>query len=176
MIDARETERLLRKWGRWFGPPPPAEWDEEDTGFGQVNVLQAAIERLRVAPAPILEEPVLGERVVRKRTRNGAWEPTMVAQRYTAKGRPSRPVVGERVWHPDPEAARVERLHAKLYRANRLRGVVLRIEYCSRDRLVDKCANVGRAMDMPGFRRRRFHYELGQARAWFAEHWMPPTE
>lgn len=159
-MDATQLEQLLRKWGRVFGPAPAAEWDEDDSG-GSGGLTQDLLRKLRVGLAAVGAEPVLGETVVR-----AAGTRDVVRTHFTAKGRESQG--GTRVWTPDPEAERVECAALRLYRYNRLQGVVLRFEYCYRGRHSEKAQLVATCLEMPDLKVRRYRQELDIARAWMA--------
>ena len=122
-----ELERLLRKWGRVFGPPPPSEWDEESSdGAGALTSI--AMQIVRVGVAAIKPEP-FGE-----------------GMGYTAKGKPSEG--GASRWQPDLEADAVEQAWLQVYRSDRLQGVVMKFYFCARGPLKSKLPVIREAAEI----------------------------
>ena len=138
-----ELERLLRKWGRVFGPPPPSEWDEESSG-GAGALTSIAMQIVRVGVAAIKPEP-FGE-----------------GMGYTAKGKPSEG--GSSRWQPDLEADAVEQAWLQVYREDKLQGVVIRMHYCLRGRLREKLPLIRDAAEVRRIGLRRAYYVLDDAR------------
>lgn len=129
ILHSADLEQILRRWGRVFGQPPPREWDE-DSSHGQGALTSVLLSRLHVGE---------GATTARARRRppwidpaTGALVPQHIAgeKHITARGKASR--CGSAPWSPGSEVDAVERAALQLYRFNRLRGVVLRVEYCMR--------------------------------------------
>lgn len=113
------AEQALRHWGRVYGPPPAAEW-EEDSSHGSGALTGCLIEFLRVG---IVHGP---ERA-----------------RITARGRES--TSGTKPMKAHPLADTVDHLVCVLYSQDRRAAVALRAQYCLRGSLGDKCAWVASA-------------------------------
>lgn len=152
-----ELERRLRFWGWHLGPPRAKEWDE-DSSHGSGGLMQAAIDRARVAIEPIRDEPAMHGRWVRDEG-GKRWEPS----RWTAKGKPSEG--GAHVWTPPPDAEEVEVAVLALHRLHHLRACCLRAHYCLRDgaKLGAKWAgqSAGIAITV-----RRYRNEIDLGRQW----------
>jgi hypothetical protein len=120
-----ELEIRLRKWGRVFGPPPPAEWDEEKSGTRGAK-LPILLGGARLGMMTLTDEPLI----------HGKWlkgpfgDKEFVPTRWTAKGKQSDS--GRGVWHPDPDADGVEQVMLELYRIHPVRACALRAHYCLR--------------------------------------------
>jgi hypothetical protein len=164
MTISPEIEALLRKWGRVFGTDPPREWDEDETEEASGGAA-TVISRLHLSvgigsrtlrtPRPVWIDPKTGAVVPEWR-------------RLTARGKETRSH-RESSWNPDPDAERVELAALDLYRLDRLRGVVLRVEYCLRGaRQRDKARFVGGCEGVERISLRRYRHELDIARPWIA--------
>ena len=152
-----ELERRLRWWGRWFGPAPAKEWDE-DSSHGSGGLMQAAINRARVGIAPIVDEPALHGRWTGA-GKDRRWEP----ERWTAKGKPSKG--GAPVWNPHPEADEVEVAVLMLHRMHHLRACCLRAHYCLRGGAKFGARWAGEASSLV-ITVRRYRSELDLGRQW----------
>jgi hypothetical protein len=87
----------------------------------------------------------------------------------TARGKESRG--GTRPWNASQDSERVEVAALDLYAFNRLRGVVLRVEYCLRARQREKAVYVGSTEGIDErITLRRYRHELDFARQWMAGH------
>lgn len=170
---AMELERLLRHWGRVFGQAAyqPPEWDAPDdaepcslTG----EPMGEALRMLRVGPVPARDQPVLAERLRRRRAAGGKEVVDTVDLRYTARGRETRAPWQQRAWHPDHDAERVERAALALYRVSRVRAVVLRVHYHYRVPLKFKAAWAGQSVRQ-ALSKRKYKAELELGRAWIRE-------
>lgn len=113
------AEHALRHWGMVYGPPPPAEW-EEDSSLGSGALTGCLIEFLRVG---IVHGP---ER-----------------KRITARGRES--AGGSKPMKAHPLADQVDHLVCVLYAQDRRAAVALRAQYCLRGAFKEKCAWVAGA-------------------------------
>lgn len=161
-MDRVELERLLRKWGRWFGQLPPREWDE-DSSQGVGMLTGVLLQRMRVGVAAVGVEPVLAERTIR----GPHGEAVTIRQAFTAKGKQSEG--GERPWLPDLEAEGVEVAALHLYRYDRMRAVVLRCDYCLYGpRREVKLPVAQKCLDFPKLGMRRYRMELDLAKEWMA--------
>lgn len=161
-MDRKELERLLRYWGRWFGAPPPPEWDEDDSGT--VGVLtDNLLDRMRVGLAAIGSEPIMGERVERHGN-----QVELLSQRFTAKGRQSEG--GAKPWTPPPDAERVELAALDLYRYDRMRGLALRVHYLAgRMRLRERPPILAGYLGVKTMKLRTYRAELELAREWMGK-------
>lgn len=168
-----ELEQLLRHWGRVFGNAAlrPPEWEPPD-GVDPESLtgepMGEALRRLRVGPVPASAQPVLAERLRRRRAKGGKELVEVVDLRYTAQGRESRAAWQQRQWHPDRDADRVERAALELYRTVRIRAVVLRVHYHYRWPLSDKARLAGYLLRQ-AVSKRRYKSELGLARGFVRE-------
>jgi hypothetical protein len=156
-----ELESLLRLWGRVFGTAPPREWDE-DTSEGAAGATSSLLGKLHVG---------IGSRTLQIR-KPVVWinpETGAVVRQWrqlTARGKETRRVHAP-IWNPNPEAERVELAALDLYRIDRLRGVVIRMEYCLRGaRQRDKARFVGACEGVERITLRRYRHELDFGRAW----------
>lgn len=166
-MNADELERLLRRWGRVFGTAPPREWDEDSSG--SLGALTSVLmSRMHVG---------IGSQAGEKQKRpvwidpeTGAVIPNYIpgVRRITARGKESASTM--RPWNPDTDAEFVELAALDLYRYDRMRGVVIRLEYCCRGhRQKDKAAWVGACEGIDErITLRRYRHELDFARQWMA--------
>jgi len=161
-----EVARLLRKWGRIFGPSRIAEWDE-DSSMGLGGRSDALVQLLRVGKgaqsllqgrSPVWTRDADGKRVLDR----AAMAP------HQCFGVESR-VSGERPWIVDPEAEYIDRLWCQLHRENEVPAIVLRVEYCiygprrMKVRWVNNCEGIERVS------LRRYASHLETARDWMAD-------
>lgn len=168
MSEDFDLERLLRRWGRVFGPPPEREWDEDSSGSAG-GLTANLMAQLHVGLGHV-GDAAKPKRHVWTNPETGAKVPMDIPgmRRITARGRetrnPHRPP-----WSPDPEAESVEVAALDLYRYDALRGVVLRIEYCLRGfKQRERAVLVGRVEGMERITLRRYRHELDRAREWMA--------
>lgn len=153
-----ELKRLLRHWGRSFGPAPTSEWDEDSSGDlgGSTHVL------LRVVRVGTRKDAVA------TKTRSfvgsdGALRtekaPENICYGVQSRGGP-KPIT----MSPDAEA--VELAWFDLYRKEPIRALVLRMEYCGfRAPQKERAAWVGRAAETR-ITTRRYRHELDMAHVW----------
>jgi hypothetical protein len=164
MIDRSELNKLLKLWGGWYGQAPAPEWDE-DSSEDLVSLTGSLQDRLRVGMAAVGVEPVLAERHIRKRDGSVV----TIRQAFTAKGKETPCGVKPFNWYPPPDAERVELAALDLYRYDRTRGVVLRIEYCTgRARQRERVPVVAKCLEIDRLTLRRYRMELDLAREWMA--------
>ena len=104
-----DLERALRKWGRVFGEPKPAEWDESASEWGVSETSEVT--------GTVLQMIRVGMRYAKQ------------ARKLTAYGKASRGGLRPS-WSPDPEAQRIEDAWLRLYRAEPLQAAALRAKYC----------------------------------------------
>lgn len=160
MLTAEDIEERLRLWGRIFGERS-REYDEPSSGtlrgsmssvLGRVHIGEGLSARRRRK----LREYLDAKGVVRKE----------FAPEFRVAGKETRTTSD--VWNPPRELMEVEEAAIDLYHFNRLRGVVLRVEYCVRFRLqrekavmVGKCEGIDERITL-----RRYRHELDYARMW----------
>jgi hypothetical protein len=171
-MQADDVEQLLRRWGRWFGEAPPAEWDEDSSGTeqGQTHVLlQAMRVDGRVALALDTRLAKLRDRLRRRAAseirKSGEFSDSREAfAEHLCWGAQSRG--GPKPLRMDPTADWVDRLACQLFAHRPVPGVILRIEYCTRGRHRDKLPRAQDILDDPHLKLRHFREELAYARAW----------
>lgn len=157
-----EIEILLRRWGYCFGETRPKDYGEDSSGslvgstanlLGGIHVGMTAMRTKRK-----MREFTDRNGVIRK-------EVAPILQRH---GKETRTPGSS--WNPPPELMEVEQAAIDLYHFNRLRGVVLRVEYCFRGmRHKERAARVGQFEGMEGhIGVRRYRYELDFARQFMA--------
>lgn len=140
-MDQGELERLLRIWGRVYGPAPAQEW-EEDSSHGSGALTGCLIDFLRVG---VVSGP----------------EPEGI----TARGKQSEG--GAKPMAAHPVADHLDHLCVVLYGEHRLASVVLRAHYCMRGHRKEKLPWVSGVIGQR-ISRRRFAAELDFARSWMS--------
>lgn len=157
-----ELEILLRRWGYAFGETRPKDYGEDSSGslvgstanlLGSIHV---GISSLRTKRR--MREYIGPDGKPRKE----------VAPIMCRHGKETRTPGSS--WNPPPELMEVEQAAIDLYHFNRLRGVVLRVEYCFRGlRHKERAIKVG---EFEGITERltvrRYRYELDYARHFMA--------
>lgn len=144
MMDRAEFNRLLRHWGRVYGPAPAQEWDE-DSSMGSGTLTGSLIEFLRVGV------------VTGPECRFGP------RSRLTARGKETKRTLKRMRAHP--VADRIDSLCIVLHSVDPLPALVLRAHYCWRGEHQWRRAWVA---SVSGHRigRKRYYRELEAARAW----------
>jgi hypothetical protein len=167
-------EDLLRKWGRLLGERPPSEWgDEVPVGY----LPQSSHPLSRVGAPP---------KIIRQRTtmdRGGIERRGLLAQAAVKDVRLTMRVVpasfvdhvpcSETRSMRDPardfpmpmEVAKIERAALDLYSINRLRGLCLRMAYCTRGSRDEKAQRVAGMLGEP-VNGERYKNELRFAKVW----------
>lgn len=163
MLTAEDIEERLRLWGRIFGEKTGSD-DYEDSSGTLRGCLSNVTGGLHIGSGLIargrrkLREYVDANGNVRKET----------APRFTVAGKETRTIAD--VWNPPRELMEVEEAAIDLYHYDRLRGVVLRVEYCIRFRRQrEKAVMVGQFEGIDDrISLRRYRHELDFARSWMA--------
>lgn len=157
-----EIEILLRRWGYCFGETRPKDYGEDSSGslvgstanlLGSIHV---GISTLRTKRK--MREFTDRDGKVRK-------EVAPILQRH---GKETRTPGSS--WNPPPELMDVEEAAIDLYHFDRLRGIVLRVEYCFRGlRHKERAAKVGLFEGITDrLTVRQYRHELGIARHFMA--------
>lgn len=157
-----EIEILLRRWGYCFGEARPKDYGEDSSGslsgstaslLGSIHVGMTTLRTKRK-----MREFTDRDGKVRK-------EIAPILQRH---GKETR--TPGSVWNPPPELMEVEQAAIDLYHFNRLRGVILRVEYCFRGlRHRERAAKVSQLDGITDkLSIRRYRYELDYARHFMA--------
>lgn len=157
-----EIEILLRRWGYAFGETRPKDYDEDSSG-SLVGSTANLLGSLHVGIATTRTKRKMREFVDRDgKVRK---EVAPILQRH---GKETRTLGSS--WNPPPELMDVEQAAIDLYHFNRLRGVVLRVEYCFRGmRHKERAAKVGLFEGIDEhIGVRRYRYELDFARQFMA--------
>ncbi len=148
-------DSLLKRWGRMFGEGASKEWDEPSSyGMGGLAEKMQQYAELGAgvsAPAPTRDangRPIIktwGARCFGVQTRGGQ----------------------RKVPLADNTSEFIERMCYILYKDDRLKGVILRIEYCTRGTQEDdKLPRVQEIMRHPHLKISRYRDELRRARAY----------
>lgn len=157
MLREEPIETLLRAWGRVCGERPPAEWDEGGGEGGGASIHPIA-QAMDFAPGKRVKRlDVAFRRMILPGER--AWTRDPIRCTETRSRR-----IAQKRYLP-PEIARVERAALDLLAFDRLRGLVLRVNYCTRGAHEDKVGVVAERYGAP-VKLRRYRDELALARAW----------
>ncbi len=170
-MTADELENLLRKWGRCYGERPPAEWEGEERPGVAVHALARGMEFAPGKRITLIRQRTNMDRGGQDRRRMMARDIPglrMVPASYvdaipcteTRSGRSEA-----RDWPVPSDLVRVERAALDLHRIDTLRGLVLRVNYCTRGTHEDKAAvvtlKIGSSVKMRAYRE-----SLAHAKGW----------
>lgn len=166
MLTAEEIEDRLRLWGRIFGEKPTKDYDEDSSGtlagamscvLGSAHIGGGSAARAKRKTREFIDK----DGNIRKE----------VAPVFRVAGKETRTT--SRVWNPPRELMEVEDGAIDLYHYDRLRGVILRVEYCVRFRLQrEKAIMVGKVEGIDArISLRRYRHELECARVYMAS-WL----
>lgn len=170
-----DLETLLRRWGRFYGEPRPAEWDEDSSGdeAGQtIHVLDSAARSSGTSKATDMADQAKRARrrdTVKKAMKaslvlKGSFDKREYFEGHTCYGHASRG--GPKPMYTDPLATWVDKTAIQLYTADMVRGVVLRIEYCTRGKHRDKLPVVQKIVNDCHMSLRKYRQHLDYARVW----------
>lgn len=168
-----ELERLLRSWGdAQIGRHDAANEDRREHDPGSHPISKAR------QFAPMTREKFQNQLV----GRDGGDRRRLMARASGVRGMKiipmwaCDPVSGKETRHMGPVASvdrglppelrLIDRALMDLYRANTMRGLVLRIEYTGFGRHVEKAGEVARAMRIPELPVRKYRDELRMGREW----------
>lgn len=153
-----ELRTMLRAWGRAFGPAPAKEWDEDSSEdlAGDTHVL------MRAARVGTRTEPKRRKtRSYRAADGKTAFEPAPANVCY---GKQSKS--GSKPMWINPVAEQVEVAVLQLYATDRVKSIVLRMEYCAgRIGRSEKAVLASNALDLR-ITTRRYRHELELAHAY----------
>lgn len=166
MLTAEDIEERLRLWGRIFGEKTGSD-DHEDSSGTLRGCLSNVTGGLHIGSGLIAR----GRRKVREYLDADGRLRTEAAPRFTVAGKETRTIAD--VWNPPRELMEVEEGAIDLYHYDRLRGVVLRVEYCIRFRRQrEKAVMVGQFEGIEQrITLRRYRHELECARVYMAS-WL----
>lgn len=161
MIAPDDLENLLRRWGYVFGAvdrDEPTSGSERGLTASVLGSLHVGEGKLATRARRKMREYLGPDGKVRKEV-----APTMVCHAKETR-------TANRPWTPPAELVEVENAAIDLYHANRLRGVVLRVEYCiHRTRQREKAVMVGQVEGIGDrITLRRYRGELTLGREWMA--------
>jgi hypothetical protein len=157
MITPEDLERLLRRWGCYFG----ADRSDEPTSGTERGLMAGVLGSMHIGYGQLAKAP---KRKIREYLGADGKPKKEFAPRAVCHAKETR--VANRPWTPPTEVVEVENAAIDLYHADRLRGVVLRVEYCiHRRRQREKAIMVGHVEGIDSrisLRRYRHELELGR--------------
>lgn len=188
ILDSKELEFVLRRWGRVFGERPKLEAEEEKIEDAIAEAVAAKAHAPDTLLARAAEMGLRTKRSVaapihtnRSRARlsligaqagpgfrNQAGRPLPVPEWAAEPVRGTQTNAGGAPWCPDPIAEVVERSVLALYRFDRIMASCLRVEYCTRGlRFREKVARAAFHLEL-NLPAREYRRGIDRAKVWIA--------
>lgn len=161
MLTSEDVETILRQWGRIFGSTPC----DEPTSGTERGILSSVLGSLHVGEGSVATK---ARRKIREYIGSDGKVRRESAPLMMCHAKETRSV--SRGWTPPTEMLDVENAAIDLYHFNKLRGVVLRMEYCiHRTPQREKAIMVGKIEGINDrITVRRYRHELECARQYMA--------
>lgn len=166
-----QLETLLRAWGAAYGERPPPEWDGEDRPGVAIHPLARAMDFAPGKHAASVRGLTTAHRLGVERRRMMAQDLPGVQVVPAAFVDPipcteSRSIHNaSRDWPVSDILQQVQRAALDLHRIDTLRGLVLRVNYCTRGTQFDKALAVTQRLGSP-VRLRVYRESLAHAKGW----------